>query len=207
VLQSAAVVAVSDTRKVPDAITSASPRLEAGQQSASRRKPGTPRRHAARAGMPCPAPRRAAAPRMRFRCCRRSRRADGSHRAGRCCWPRLNFSFPPDTRLQSGRVRVRILLDDKGEIEEVRVVAAAPPGSFRSRGNAGPAQGPLCAGIRRTGGGTQLPLHGTDLRTRCAGPATLVRRQRVCPARLQPALKPVQDGPVLNRRGLSAREN
>lgn len=42
----------------------------------------------------------------------------------------LNFSFPPDTRMQSGRVRVRILLDNKGEIEEVRVVAAAPPGVF-----------------------------------------------------------------------------
>ena len=42
----------------------------------------------------------------------------------------LNFSFPPDTRMQRGRVRVRILLDNKGEIEEVRVVAAAPPGVF-----------------------------------------------------------------------------
>jgi len=42
----------------------------------------------------------------------------------------LNFSYPPNTRMQNGRIRVRILLDDKGEVEEMRVVAAVPPGVF-----------------------------------------------------------------------------
>jgi len=44
----------------------------------------------------------------------------------------LNFSYPPNTRVQNGRVRVRILLDDKGRIEEMRTVAANPPGVFDS---------------------------------------------------------------------------
>jgi periplasmic protein TonB len=42
----------------------------------------------------------------------------------------LNFSYPPNVRVQEGRVRVRILLDDKGRIEEMRAVAASPPGFF-----------------------------------------------------------------------------
>ncbi len=42
----------------------------------------------------------------------------------------LNFSYPPNTRMQSGRVRVRLLLDERGAIEEVRAVAAIPPGLF-----------------------------------------------------------------------------
>lgn len=42
----------------------------------------------------------------------------------------LNFSYPPNTRMQNGRVRVRVLLDERGAIEDVRSVAAAPPGLF-----------------------------------------------------------------------------
>jgi TonB family protein len=42
----------------------------------------------------------------------------------------LYFSYPPNIRILSGRVRVRILLDDKGQVEEVRSVASNPPGFF-----------------------------------------------------------------------------
>jgi protein TonB len=42
----------------------------------------------------------------------------------------LNFSYPPNVRVIGGRVRVRIHLDDKGRVEEMRVVAAVPPGFF-----------------------------------------------------------------------------
>lgn len=42
----------------------------------------------------------------------------------------LSFSYPAGVRLQSGKVRVRILLDERGQIEEMQVVAAAPPGFF-----------------------------------------------------------------------------
>lgn len=42
----------------------------------------------------------------------------------------LNFSYPPNTPIQGGRVRVRILLDDKGRVEEMRTVATVPPGVF-----------------------------------------------------------------------------
>lgn len=42
----------------------------------------------------------------------------------------LNFSYPPAIRIQGGRVRVRILLDTKGQIEDMRVVASEPPALF-----------------------------------------------------------------------------
>jgi protein TonB len=42
----------------------------------------------------------------------------------------MNFSYPANTRVQNGRVRVRILLDDKGRIEEMRAIAAIPAGVF-----------------------------------------------------------------------------
>jgi protein TonB len=42
----------------------------------------------------------------------------------------LNFSYPSNLRIQGGRVRVRILLDEKGQVEEMRAVAAVPPGVF-----------------------------------------------------------------------------
>jgi TonB family protein len=42
----------------------------------------------------------------------------------------LNFSYPANLRLQGGRVRVRILLDEKGRIEEMQIAASAPPGIF-----------------------------------------------------------------------------
>lgn len=42
----------------------------------------------------------------------------------------LGFTYPPNVRVQSGRVRVRILLDDKGRVEEMHVVASVPPGFF-----------------------------------------------------------------------------
>ena len=42
----------------------------------------------------------------------------------------LNFSYPPNMRIQGGRVRVRLLLDTKGQIEEMKVVASEPPGLF-----------------------------------------------------------------------------
>jgi protein TonB len=42
----------------------------------------------------------------------------------------VSFSYPRDVRLQGGRVRVRILLDDKGRVEDMRVVNAVPPGVF-----------------------------------------------------------------------------
>jgi protein TonB len=42
----------------------------------------------------------------------------------------LNFSYPSNLRIQGGRVRVRILLDEKGEVEEMRTLAAVPPGVF-----------------------------------------------------------------------------
>jgi TonB family protein len=44
----------------------------------------------------------------------------------------VRFPYPPNTRVQGGRVRVRILLDDKGNVEEMRVMQAAPPGVFDS---------------------------------------------------------------------------
>jgi protein TonB len=44
----------------------------------------------------------------------------------------VRFPYPPNTRVQGGRVRVRILLDDKGNVEEMRVIQAAPPGVFDS---------------------------------------------------------------------------
>jgi protein TonB len=42
----------------------------------------------------------------------------------------LSFSYPPNVRVQGGRVRVRILLDEKGQVEDMRAVAAVPPGFF-----------------------------------------------------------------------------
>jgi TonB family protein len=42
----------------------------------------------------------------------------------------MYFSYPANTRVQNGRVRVRILLDDKGRIEEMRAIAAIPAGVF-----------------------------------------------------------------------------
>ena len=42
----------------------------------------------------------------------------------------VRFSYPPNIPVQGGRVRVRILLDNKGNVEEMRVVNAAPPGIF-----------------------------------------------------------------------------
>ena len=42
----------------------------------------------------------------------------------------VRFSYPPNIPVQGGRVRVRILLDNKGKVEEMRVVTAAPPGVF-----------------------------------------------------------------------------
>ena len=42
----------------------------------------------------------------------------------------LNFSYPSNLRIQGGRVRVRILLDEKGQVEEMRVMAAVPPAVF-----------------------------------------------------------------------------
>ncbi len=42
----------------------------------------------------------------------------------------MNFSYPPNVRVIGGRVRVRIHLDEKGQVEEMRVVAAIPQGFF-----------------------------------------------------------------------------
>lgn len=42
----------------------------------------------------------------------------------------LTFSYPPNVPLQGGRVRVRILLGERGEVEEMRVVDAVPAGMF-----------------------------------------------------------------------------
>ncbi|MCE9641427.1 MAG: TonB family protein, partial [Betaproteobacteria bacterium] len=42
----------------------------------------------------------------------------------------MNFSYPPNVRVLGGRVRVRIHLDEKGRVEEMRVVAAVPQGFF-----------------------------------------------------------------------------
>ena len=128
VVQTAAVVAVSDTRKVPDAIT-APPQADQANSAPpaqTRDAPGTRSEGrdavpgaAASGGTPDAIP---LLPPI----------APGGREPPRrpMLLAPLNFSFPPDTRMQSGRVRVRILLDNKGEIEEVRVVAAAPPGVF-----------------------------------------------------------------------------
>lgn len=42
----------------------------------------------------------------------------------------LTFSYPPGIKIASGRVRVRITIDEKGNVEEMRAVASAPPGMF-----------------------------------------------------------------------------
>lgn len=42
----------------------------------------------------------------------------------------VNFSYPANIRVQGGRVRVRILLDSKGKVEDMRVMEAVPPGVF-----------------------------------------------------------------------------
>jgi len=42
----------------------------------------------------------------------------------------VSFSYPPNIQVQGGRVRVRILLDNKGNVEEMHVTHAAPPGVF-----------------------------------------------------------------------------
>ncbi len=42
----------------------------------------------------------------------------------------LNFSYPPNIRVHGGRVRVRIQLDEKGQVEGMRVIASAPQGVF-----------------------------------------------------------------------------
>jgi TonB family protein len=42
----------------------------------------------------------------------------------------LRFSYPAQLPVQGGRVRVRLLLNDKGAIEDMRVIASAPKGVF-----------------------------------------------------------------------------
>lgn len=42
----------------------------------------------------------------------------------------MRFSYPTNTPMQWGRVRVRLLIDDKGQSLDVRVVSAAPPAVF-----------------------------------------------------------------------------
>lgn len=42
----------------------------------------------------------------------------------------LNFSYPPNIRVLGGRVRVRLLIENTGRVEEMRIVAAVPPGFF-----------------------------------------------------------------------------
>ena len=128
VVQSPAVVAVSDTRKSPDTSRTATP---AGAESSPQPAPS----------LDAPATRNEGSSTMP------GGAASGSNPEAMPLLPPiapggrepprrpmllapLNFSFPPNTRLQSGRIRVRILLDDKGEIEEMRVVAAAPQGVF-----------------------------------------------------------------------------
>jgi protein TonB len=128
VVQSPAVVAISDTRKAPEtsseptrAETSASPQpaqtrdAPATRSEGSSTMPGGAASGASQDAIPLLPP-----------------IAPGEREPPRrpMLLAPLNFSFPPDTRLQNGRIRVRILLDNKGEIEEMRVVAAAPPGVF-----------------------------------------------------------------------------
>ena len=42
----------------------------------------------------------------------------------------VSFSYPANIGVQGGRVRVRILLDSKGKVEDMRVMHAVPPGVF-----------------------------------------------------------------------------